>query len=169
MHAQVHWFLRAEDSKMVLIFGGGFDAPQTPSMAWGDEDSAEKSKAPDPSLVDASDSGGKDSHGDMGRCAIFTLMLFCHLPNLNGKIPLAMQTGQTPDISKFTLFHFWQVALVESHRKDMTEELTHWRCPAKGVGDELTHMVLLTELEKLVPNHMICDNEQFSQIVWFEK
>ena len=84
-------------------------------------------------------------------CAIFTLMLFCHLPNLNGEIPLAVQTGQIPDISKFMHFHFWQEALVESHQKDKTEELAHWCYPAEGVGDELTYMVLLTELEQLVP------------------
>ena len=39
-------------------------------------------------------------------CAIFTLMSFCHLPNSNGEIPLAVQTGQIPDISKFMHFHF---------------------------------------------------------------
>ena len=39
-------------------------------------------------------------------CAIFALMLFCHLPNSNREIPLAMQTGQTPDISNFMHFHF---------------------------------------------------------------
>ena len=83
--------------------------------------------------------------------AIFTLMLFCHLPNSNGEIPLAVQTGQIPDISKFMHFHFWQEVLVESHRKDKTEELARWCYPAEGVGDELTYMVLLTDSEQLVP------------------
>ena len=85
-------------------------------------------------------------------CAAFTLMLFCHLPNLNGEIPLAVQMGQTPDISKFMHFYFWQEVLVESHQKDKTEELARWYYPAEGVGDELTYMVLLTELEQLVPH-----------------
>ena len=40
-------------------------------------------------------------------CAIFMLILFCHLPNSNGEIPLAVQTGQTPDASKFMHFHLW--------------------------------------------------------------
>ena len=85
-------------------------------------------------------------------CAIFILMLFCHLPNSNGKIPHAAQMGQIPDISKFMHFHFWQEVLVKSHRKDKTKELAHWCYPAKGVADELTYMVLLTELEQLVPH-----------------
>ena len=84
-------------------------------------------------------------------CVIFMLMLFCHLPNSNGEIPLAVQTGQIPDISKFMHFHFWQEALVESHQKDKTKELARWCYPAEGVGDELTYMVLLTESEQLVP------------------
>ena len=84
-------------------------------------------------------------------CVIFTLMLFCHLPNSNGEIPLAVQMGQIPDISKIMHFHFWQEVLVESHHKDTTEELARWCYPAEGVGDELTYMVLLTESEQLVP------------------
>ena len=67
-----------------------------------------------------------------------------------------MQTGQIPDISKFMHFHFWQEVLVESHRKDKTEELARWCYPAEGVGDELMHMVLLMESEQLVP----CSNVQ---------
>ena len=85
-------------------------------------------------------------------CAMFALMLFCHLPNSNGEILLAVQTGQIPDISKFMHFHFWQEVLFELHRKDKTEELAQWCYPAKGVGDELTYMVLLMELEQLVPH-----------------
>ena len=79
-------------------------------------------------------------------------MIFCHLPNSSGEIPLAMQTGQILDISKFIHFHFWQKVLVESHKKDKTEELACRCCPAKGVGDELTCMALLTDLEQLVPH-----------------
>ena len=39
-------------------------------------------------------------------CAIFTLMLFCHLPNSHGEIPTAMQMGQIPDILKFMQFTY---------------------------------------------------------------
>ena len=60
-----------------------------------------------------------------------SLMLFCHLPNSNGEIPVAVQTGQIPDISKFMHFHFWQEVLVESHQKDKTEELARWCYPAE--------------------------------------
>ena len=56
-------------------------------------------------------------------CAIFTLMVFCHLPNLSAEIPLAVQLGQVPDTSKFMHFHVWQEVLVKLHRKDKTEEL----------------------------------------------
>ena len=79
-------------------------------------------------------------------CAIFALMLFCHLPNSNGEIPIAVHVGQILDISKFMHFHFWQKFLVELHQKDKTEELARWCYPTKGVGDELTYMVLLTNL-----------------------
>ena len=36
-------------------------------MSQGDEDSVEESKVPDPSMVDASDSGRNDPHGDASR------------------------------------------------------------------------------------------------------
>ena len=48
---QVHQLPHAEDSKMASLFGGGFDALQTPSMTQGDEDSVEESKALDPGLL----------------------------------------------------------------------------------------------------------------------
>ena len=51
---------------MLSVFGGGFDAPQTPTMTRGDEDSVEESKALDPSLVDTGDSGRNNPHGEMG-------------------------------------------------------------------------------------------------------
>jgi hypothetical protein len=84
-------------------------------------------------------------------CAIFTLMLFCHLPNVNGEIPRTVQTGQIHDILKFIHFHFWQEVFVESDKKGKKEELARWCFPAENVGDELTYMVLLTESEQLVP------------------
>ena len=62
---QVHQLPHAEDSKMASLFGGGFDALQTPSMTQGDENSVEESKVPDPSLVDAGDGGGT---ADCGKC-----------------------------------------------------------------------------------------------------
>ena len=56
---------------MASFFGGGFDAPQTPSMTWGDEDSVEESKVPDPNLVDTGDSGETTNlHCDTGRGGI---------------------------------------------------------------------------------------------------
>ena len=52
---------------MVLFFGGGFEAPRTPLMTQGEEDSVEESKEPDPGLVDTGDSGEMaDPHGDVG-------------------------------------------------------------------------------------------------------
>ena len=84
-------------------------------------------------------------------CALFTMMLFCHLPNANREILNNVQTGHIHDISKFMHFHFWQEVLIESHHKDKKEEPVRWCFPADGVGDELTWMVLLTELEQLVP------------------
>ena len=56
---------------MASFFGGGFDAPQTPLMTRGDENSVEESKAPDPNLVDTSDIGETTNpHGDAGRGSV---------------------------------------------------------------------------------------------------
>ena len=49
---------------MLSDFGGGFNAPRTPMMSQGDEDSVDESKMPDPSMVDTRVSGGNDPHGD---------------------------------------------------------------------------------------------------------
>ena len=50
---------------MSSVFGSGFDAPRTPIMSQQDKDSVEESKVPDPSMVDAGDSGGNNPHGDV--------------------------------------------------------------------------------------------------------
>ena len=50
---------------MSSVFGSGFDAPRTPIMSRQDKDSVEESKVPDPSMVDAGDSGGNNPHGDV--------------------------------------------------------------------------------------------------------
>ena len=78
------------------------------------------------------------------------MMLFCHIPNVHGEIPQAVQTGQVQDISKFMHFHFWQEVFVKSHKKNKSEELARWCYPAENVGDELTYMVLLTDTNQLV-------------------
>ena len=52
---------------MSSFFGGGFDAPHTPLMNQGDEESVEESKEADPSLVDTSNvMEMANPHGDMG-------------------------------------------------------------------------------------------------------
>ena len=79
------------------------------------------------------------------------MMLVRHLPNANGEIPLSVATGQTPDISKFMHFHFWQDVFVESHDRGKKEEHARWCYPAENVGDELTYMVLLSKSNRLVP------------------
>ena len=84
-------------------------------------------------------------------CIIYVIVLMNHLPNANGEIPLTKMTGEIPDVSKFVHFHFWQEAFVESHKKGKKEELARWCYPADNVGDELTRMALLTEMEQLVP------------------
>ena len=69
---------------------------------------------------------------------------------MNGEIPLAVITGQIPDVSKYMHFHFWQEVYVESHKKGQKEQLARWCYPADNVGEELTYMVLLMETEQLV-------------------
>jgi len=82
--------------------------------------------------------------------AMFVIMLMNHLPNANGEIPLAVVSGQIPDVSKFMHFHFWQEVFVESHRPEKKEELARWVCPADNVGDELTYWCLLDATDQLV-------------------
>ena len=48
---------------MSSFLGGGYDAPRTPSMSQGDEESIEESKLPESTVVGAGDSGGIDPHG----------------------------------------------------------------------------------------------------------
>ena len=47
----MYQLVHGKDCKMSSIFGGCFDAPQTPMMTWGDEDSMEESKVPDSGLI----------------------------------------------------------------------------------------------------------------------
>ena len=49
---------------MLSFLGGGFDAPRTPSMFRGEEESVDESKMPETNVVGAGDSGRNDPHGD---------------------------------------------------------------------------------------------------------
>ena len=64
----MHRILREEDKMMSSLLGGGFDAPRTPSMSRGDEESVEESKLPESTVVGTGDSGGSDPHGDVSLC-----------------------------------------------------------------------------------------------------
>ena len=55
---------------MSSFLGGGYDAPRTPSMSRGDEESIEESKLPESTVVGAGDSGGIDPHGDVSRADV---------------------------------------------------------------------------------------------------
>ena len=55
---------------MLSFLGGGFDAPRTPSMSRGDEESIDESKMPETTVVGAGDSGGNDPHGDASRANV---------------------------------------------------------------------------------------------------
>ena len=63
----MHRTPREENKMMSSLLGGGFEAPQTPSMSRGDGDSVEESKMPETTMVGAGDSGGNDLHGDTSR------------------------------------------------------------------------------------------------------
>ena len=63
----MYQFLRAEDTMMSSLLGGGFDALRTPSMSQGEEDSVDESKMPDPIVADTGNSGGNNPHGDASR------------------------------------------------------------------------------------------------------
>ena len=66
----MYGILREEDEMMLSLLGGGFEAPRTPSMSRGEEDSIDESKMPDPTVVDASNRGGNDPHGDTSRADV---------------------------------------------------------------------------------------------------
>ena len=66
----MYQILREEDEMMSSLLGGGFDAPCTPSMSRGEEDSVDESKMRDPTVVDAGNSGGNDPHGDASRANV---------------------------------------------------------------------------------------------------
>ena len=55
---------------MSSFLGGGYDAPRTPSMSRGDEESVDESKMPETTTVGAGDSGGNDPHGDASRADV---------------------------------------------------------------------------------------------------
>ena len=55
---------------MSSFLGGGFDAPRTPLMSRGDEESVDESKMPETTVVDAGDSGGNNPHGDTSRADV---------------------------------------------------------------------------------------------------
>ena len=66
----MYGILREEVKMMSSLLGGGFDAPRTPSMSRGDEESVEESKMPETTVVDAGDSGGNNPHGDASRANV---------------------------------------------------------------------------------------------------
>ena len=82
-------------------------------------------------------------------CALFVIVLFNHLPDSNGEIPLMEIAAQIQDISKFAHFHCWQEAFVES--PDGGEAEACWAVPAPGAGGELTCLVVLKEADDLAP------------------
>ena len=55
---------------MSSFLGGGYDAPRTPSMSRGDEESVDESMMPETTVVGAGDSGGNDPHGDVSRADV---------------------------------------------------------------------------------------------------
>ena len=71
----------------------------------------------------------------------FVVVLFNHLPNLSGEIPLAEVAARIQDISKFVHFHFWQEVFVEL--PEGGEEKAWWAMPAPSAGNELTCLVVL--------------------------
>ena len=60
----------SEVNMMSSFLGGGYDAPRTPSMSRGDEESIEESKLPESTVVGAGNSGGIDPHGDVSRADV---------------------------------------------------------------------------------------------------
>ena len=87
-------------------------------------------------------------------CALFVIVLFNHMPNANGDIPLSEITARIVDISKFMHFHCWQEVFVE--KPDGGEEEAWWAVPALDTGDELTCLVVLKESEALAPRSDVC-------------
>jgi hypothetical protein len=75
-------------------------------------------------------------------CAEFVVLLMNHTAraSLNNRTPIEKRTGQTPDISKFLAFRWWEP--VYFLNKYGIECLGRWAGVAKHVGDELTYIVI---------------------------
>jgi hypothetical protein len=75
-------------------------------------------------------------------CAEFVCLVKNHTApvSLNDRTPMEKRTGQTPDISTFLQFRWWEPV----YFLDMngTECLGRWAGVAEHVGDELTYIIV---------------------------
>jgi hypothetical protein len=75
-------------------------------------------------------------------CAEFVCLLRNHIArtSLKNRTPIEKRTGQTPDISKFLQYRWWEPVYFLD--MDGTECLGRWAGVAEHVGDELTYIVI---------------------------
>ena len=93
-------------------------------------------------------------------CLLLCLIYLCYLLNhiacaaLDGKIPLFVLTGITPEISIILLFNFYQPVFYATHDQHLpteNEERAAY-CVALGehCGDAMTHKLLDYETQKII-------------------
>lgn len=82
--------------------------------------------------------------------ALYVTSLFNHLstPTLGDRTPLELKFGQTPDVSKFMHFRWWEPVYYRD--ADNTEKLGRWAGIADHVGDELCWAIVTGETGQLI-------------------
>ena len=81
-------------------------------------------------------------------CVLFIIGLLNHVatPVLNDRTPMELKFGETPDVSKYLCFRWWEpVYYLDQHGK---EHLGRWAGIADNVGDELTWIIVSGETGK---------------------
>ena len=88
-------------------------------------------------------------------CVLFIVGLMNHLAweTLNNRTPIEVATGQTPDISKYLQFKFYQPVYFldkEGYPSEPRERVGHFMGPADNIGDILTYQIWCPDTEKLI-------------------
>ena len=129
---------------MSSLLGGGFDAPRTPSMSRGDEESVEESKMPETTVVSAGDSGGNDSHGDTSRA------------NVTQDV-LDIQRGNDDDVHdwNFKILNHVLVEILDKERVDAsaTDDFTVFVITNRI--DDVRYLLMMTEGDFHAMGHLI--------------
>ena len=98
--------------------------------------------------------------GSPANCWLLCLIYVCYLLNniscaaLDGKIPLFVLTGITPDISTILLFTFYQPVFYATYDQNFPSEsgerAGYWVACGVHYGDAMTHKLIDHETQKII-------------------